>query len=45
MTMPTNNPDGRPDGDANARIPCPNCGREVGNLPVHMRGCDGETDV
>lgn len=36
--------EGRPAGDENCRIACPQCGTEVGNLPVHMRGCNGGDD-
>lgn len=25
----------------NERIPCPFCGEDQQNLPLHMRGCDG----
>ena len=35
---------GRSKGDTNDRIECPNCGQKVGNLPVHMRSCDGGDD-
>jgi hypothetical protein len=38
----TNNPDGY-DGPQNT-IACPFCGKKVGNLPGHMRACDGEND-